>query len=69
MNEHIAFIGHSFIRRMQRDGFYANSLDLWRTKLTWKGYYSLDAEDVPLNLVKEMVWFLDSIMAQVEGMG
>ncbi len=33
--------------------------------MTWKGYYKCGDSDYPLNLIKEMVWYLEPIMKKV----
>ncbi len=57
--EHIVVMGHSFVRRMIRDGYPPNALRLYRSTLSWVGHI----DNTPLNLIREVVVNFDKIMS------
>ncbi len=63
MRESVAFLGHSYIRRLRQDGYLPNRLrtDVRRTKIMWKGYYKTQK----INLIMHVVVNLEKIMEEL----
>ncbi len=60
--EHVLLMGHSFVRRLQRDGVQENDLRLYKSKVSWVGQYPSPLGYMPLNLISDVVKNFHEIM-------
>ncbi len=60
--EHVLLMGHSFIRRLQRDGEDFNDLNLRKSKISWVGHTPSPLGYLPLNLVSDIIKNFHEIM-------
>ncbi len=58
----MVMLGNSFVRRLDRDGYVENHMELYRTNISWVGYVPEGRRKKPLNLISDLVMNLDEVM-------